>query len=120
MLFGAMQYFMYRYTLVSTEKANQMLENTMYSATAQVENMVGAITNATYLFQANGTTSGSIIDELQKYKDMNYDMSYYDLYTPISTEFSSYWPTIRPLAGATESILTTNTNLPRMTGTRKL
>ena len=81
MLFGAMQYFMYRYTLVSTEKANQMLENTMYSATAQVENMVGAITNATYLFQANGTTSGSIIDELQKYKDMNYDMSYYDLYT---------------------------------------
>lgn len=81
MLFGAMQYFLYRYTLVSTEKANQMLENTMYSATAQVENMVGAITNATYLFQANGTTSGSIIDELQKYKDMNYDMSYYDLYT---------------------------------------
>jgi len=45
MLFGAMQYFLYRYTLISTEKATQMLENTMYSATAQVENMVGAITN---------------------------------------------------------------------------
>ena len=81
MLFGAMQYFLYRYTLISTEKATQMLENTMYSATAQVENMVGAITNATYLFQANGTTSGSIIDELQRYKDMNYEMSDYDIYT---------------------------------------
>ncbi len=81
MLFTTMQYFLYRYNLISAEKATQMLENTMYSATAQVENMVGAITNATYLFQANGTTSGSIIDELQKYKDMNYEMSDYDLYT---------------------------------------
>ncbi len=81
MLFLATQYFLYRYRLISTEKATQMLENTMYSATAHVENMVGAITNATYLFQANGTTSGSIIDELQKFKDLNYEMSYYDIYT---------------------------------------
>jgi len=58
-----------------------MVANTADSAATRVENMVGTITNATYMFQANGTTSGSIIDELQKYKDMNYEMSDYDLYT---------------------------------------